>query len=68
MVAYTVADDDVSPFEMIHSGVIDTLTTYLHASPQVPSTSTTLNDLVRLEQLTWCNKFLISDYPICHSP
>ncbi|KAF6033616.1 TRIP12 [Bugula neritina] len=45
MVAYTVADDDVSPFEMIHSGVIDTLTTYLHASPQVPSTSTALNDL-----------------------
>lgn len=48
MIAATVSADDVSPFEMIHSGVIEKLLSYLTSSVELASTST-ISDLVSSE-------------------
>ena len=46
-IANAVKNDDVSPFELIHSGVIEKLLTYLTTCTEIPaSSSTTISDLV----------------------
>lgn len=49
--AETVGADDVSPFEMIHSGVIESLLSYLTSSVQLASTST-ISDAVSYQSMT----------------